>query len=339
MAEAGESTAKPLGLALHDGRSVGIDLVRFLGICAIVIGHVSVNPWVARATYTWHVPVFFFLAGVLWSSGRTPRQEALNRLASLGRPYLSWLLAISLVAIPRAVVQDDPNFLLRRVATIVLGGSNLKTPFTAFWFISCLLVACVIWRLGESLAIPWWGMALVALPLTLLGPRLAMLPLSAGTALPATIFIAAGRVYRLAPDRFKSWPVGLVALAVAAVAVISGLDPPLDLKSGHFGTPVLGVVFACLICAGLLSCANAIATHLGRFGRRLSTAVMTYGVAVVLAHGLPIALLYGRAATGLVLAGVVVGTVILVAVAGLSPWRSALFGLRQVRRPETELPA
>jgi len=339
MAEPRESVAKPPSLAPRGNRSVGIDLVRFLGICAIVIGHVSVNPWVVRATYTWHVPVFFFLAGVLWPSGRTPRQEVLSRFASLGRPYLSWLLAISLLAVPRAAVQGDPHLLLRRVVTIVLGGSYLGTPFTAFWFFSCLLVACIIWRLGERSRVPWWGMALVALPLTLLGPSLAMVPLSAGTALPATVFIAAGRAYQRAPDRLKAWPVGLVALAVAAAAVISGVDPPLDLKNGYFGTPVLGIVFACLICAGLLSCANAIAAHLGRLGRRLSAEVMTYGAAVVLAHGLPIAFLYGRAATGLVLAGVVVGTAFLVGAAGLSPWRSALLGLRQERRPEAESPA
>jgi hypothetical protein len=137
----------------------------------------------------------------------------------------------------------------------------------------------------------------------------------------------------LAPDRLKSWPVGLAALAVGAGAVILGLDSPLDPKHGDSGVPVVGVAFACLICAGLLSCADGAALHLGRFGRGLSHAVMTYGVAVVLAHGLPVAVLFGRVPTAVVLAGTVLGTVVLVAVAALSPWRAGLLGLREVRQP------
>ena len=66
------------------------------------------------------------------------------------------------------------------------------------------------------------------------------------------VFIAVGRAYRLAPRGLKSWPIGLAALTVAEVALITGLTPRLDLKNGYFGTPILGVMIACLICAGLL---------------------------------------------------------------------------------------
>jgi hypothetical protein len=226
VAPRGSSTASVPSLAPSHGRAVGIDIVRFLGICAIVVGHVSSTPWVAKATFTWHVPVFFFLTGVLWSPGATVRQDVVKRVVSLGRPYLAWLLAISVLATLYEALQGDHHFIVQRARSIVLGGSYLTTPYTAFWFFSCLFFACVLWRLGEFLRIPLWAMAVVALSLALLGPQLARPPLSAGTAVAATVFIAAGRAYRLAPNWLKSWPIGLTALTVAVIAVMTGLDPP-----------------------------------------------------------------------------------------------------------------
>jgi hypothetical protein len=145
--------------------------------------------------------------------------------------------------------------------------------------------------------------------------------------------------YRLAPRGLKSWPIGLAALTVAEVALITGLTPRLDLKNGYFGTPILGVMIACLICAGLLSCTNAVAARTGKLGHGLSSVVSVYGSAVILAHGVPVYALHGRAAAGLVLVGVVFGTFVLVGAAALTPWRSALLGLRRAPRPEAELSA
>src|ERR1035437_4394981 len=226
VAPRGSSTASVPSLAPSHGRAVGIDIVRFLGICAIVVGHVSSTPWVAKATFTWHVPVFFFLTGVLWSPGATVRQDVVKRVVSLGRPYLAWLLAISVLATLYEALQGDHHFIVQRARLIVLGGSYLTTPYTAFWFFSCLFFACVLWRLGEFLRIPLWAMAVVALSLALLGPQLARPPLSAGTAVAATVFIAAGRAYRLAPNWLKSWPIGLTALTVAVIAGVGGCGPP-----------------------------------------------------------------------------------------------------------------
>ena len=75
------------------------------------------------STFTWHVTVFFFLAGVLWSSGGTVRQEVVKRLRFAGAaPYLAWLLAISVLMIPLVALAGDLNFFLRRAPGILLGG-------------------------------------------------------------------------------------------------------------------------------------------------------------------------------------------------------------------------
>ena len=216
----------------------------------------------------------------------------------------------------------------------------MTTPFTVFWFFSCLFFACILWRLGESLRIPWWAMGIVALSLTLVGPQLARLPRSVGTALPAMVFIAVGRA--CIPARAPRAEI-LAHRTCCPDGCRSradhGSDPRLDLKNGYFGTPILGVMIACLICAGLLSCTNAVAARTGKLGHGLSSVVSVYGSAVILAHGVPVYALHGRAAVGLVLVGVVFGTFVLVGAAPLTPWRSALLGLRRAPRPEAELSA
>lgn len=128
----GGSTASVPSLAPSHGRAVGIDIGRFLGICAIVVGHLSSTPWVAKATFTWHVPVFFFLTGVLWSPGATVRQDVVKRVVSLGRPYLAWLLAISGLATLYEALEGDHHFIVQRARSIVLGGSYLTTPLHCF---------------------------------------------------------------------------------------------------------------------------------------------------------------------------------------------------------------
>ena len=114
MSASDSSTAAVSSLAPSHSRAVGIALVRVLAICAIVVGHVSSTPWFAMSTFTWHVTVFFFLAGVLWSSGGTVRQEVVKRLRFAGAaPYLAWLLAISVLMIPLVALAGDLNFFLQ----------------------------------------------------------------------------------------------------------------------------------------------------------------------------------------------------------------------------------
>ncbi len=56
-------------------RRRGLDLLRFIGIAAVVAGHVRGTSGAASLTvmvtiYSWHVPLFFVLSGYLFHTGR-----------------------------------------------------------------------------------------------------------------------------------------------------------------------------------------------------------------------------------------------------------------------------
>src|SRR6478609_9373400 len=86
-------------LSSRRARSAGIDAVRVVGIAAVIFGHTFRGPLTHEFLYAWHVPVFFFLTGYLWTPGRTLRQEFVNRGLTLGLPYIGWFVVISLLLI------------------------------------------------------------------------------------------------------------------------------------------------------------------------------------------------------------------------------------------------
>jgi acyltransferase len=77
---------------------VGIDALRIVAIAVVVVAHVWTDNYALRlASYTWHVPVFFFLSGYLVSPGRPLRRELAARWRTLGVPYIVWLVLITLL--------------------------------------------------------------------------------------------------------------------------------------------------------------------------------------------------------------------------------------------------
>lgn len=283
-------------------RSAGIDAVRLLGILAVVVAHaVTIEP-VRTGAYVWHVPIFFFLTGYLWKSGRSLRDEAASRWRTLGVPYIAWLLIITAITLPPLVIDDGVGAGVRRVAAVVLGGSYLKSPYHAFWFVSCLFFACLAMRALER----WrWGVAplvVALLAVSVVAEPLSKVPLAAGVAIPAVIFLIAGRAARQAPAAVRHPLVAILALAAAGTVTAIGWNEPLDLKNGDFGVPVLGVAVAVAICGAL--------TYLGERligSSRAVVAVASIGLVVVLTHGVPIYYLWGDVDPWL-LAGIALAT-------------------------------
>lgn len=271
-------------------RSSGVDLVRLLGIGAVVVGHAVPTEPVRAIAFTWHVPLFFFLSGYLWKPGRDLGAEARGRWRTLAIPYVAWLALVSAVLLPILLVQDGPAAAARRAVTVVLGGSYLTSPFQAFWFVSCLLFACLLMRALER----WWPFGVTALVALLLAVSvvaepLSKVPLGAGVAIPAVIFLLAGQAASRAPRPLRRPAVASLALLVAAAVTALGWNTPLNLKGGDFGVPVLGVVVAVAVCAALTYLAESMTPS-----SRAVTAVGSIGLVVVLTHGVPVYFLGDR---------------------------------------------
>lgn len=267
-------------------RSVGLDAVRVVGLLAVVAGHVWTSDNVSEWLFSWHVPVFFLLAGYLWSPARSLAEDARRRATSMLVPYALWLVAICVLVELRQLVADG-TLTLSVPARALYGGDVAKRPFTTFWFITALFFAVLLARLLLRLPWPWrfvvptagLGVGLTA------GGALAQLPLAVGIAWPCSAFVLMG----VALQRFRGkvrrpLPVGLVLLAISGAAIAAPVYRPLDLKGGEFGTPVLAVALAVLISVGLILTFEAVAQRIPPpVGVALSTAASN-ALIVVLLH-------------------------------------------------------
>jgi fucose 4-O-acetylase-like acetyltransferase len=267
-------------------RLVGLDAVRILGIIAIVAGHVWAVGTVRDLLFAWHVPVFFFLSGYLWVEQRSVAVEFGKRWKSLLVPYLMWLAIIAAAQVIEMVAAGStPTW--SYFANLLKGGAYVGRPFTAFWFLTALFIATILYRLISRLPL-WarWAIALATLSVAYLWPEMVRwIPLSAGTAAACLVFIVAGHTLA----QVKSHRVAIfVAASIVGLAflVLVGrhLASPVDLKKADFGTPGIAVIGAIAISAALVVGATRFMPALGARLSRAITILARAGVVVILTH-------------------------------------------------------
>jgi fucose 4-O-acetylase-like acetyltransferase len=252
-----------------------------------VAGHTLQWPVVRPLVYSWHVPLFFFLAGYFWSRSRPLRTELNNRIRTLGLPYFSWFLLVAIVFVPLDATQQAVT--APRLLGQFYDGQLSAMPYTTVWFVSTLFAAVILLRLLWLLPRPVvWAIALAGVAAgVMFGDVLARTPLAIGSAFPCLIFLLLGNVARSLKPRITH-PVLLAAPALVACAVLVffGISAPVDIKQGDYGTPALSVAVAAVISFSLVLLAEALFHRLPAFVHRAATRLSFAAFTVVLLHPL-----------------------------------------------------
>jgi len=273
-------------------RSAALDAVRVLGVAAVVVGHAIPDEGFRAALFGWHVPLFFFLSGYLWKRNRNGiGDEWRSRWRSLAGPYLFWL---GVIGVPYAIVLVTASAERDLDDWIgpLLGGANANEPFTTFWFLSVLLFSVLLFRVVVALPLPVVFLAAAAGQVAgyLIGPQLAFSPLGIGSALPCLVFLLAGFLVRRPIEWLRArHPAprllfGLMLTSVPEVLVVAGVVEPFDIKFGNWGTPVVAVVVAVAISAGLVVIADVVYDRMPRPIARATTGLAFASLCVVLVH-------------------------------------------------------
>jgi len=222
-----------------------VDVARGIGICAVVVGHVWTRGDLRDAMYSFHMPLFFLLSGLLSRPhpvGSFTRRQLIGQM----RPYaafLALLILIDQIVEPMKggwpIFHSWPDDLL----PILLGGSWLRGPYTIFWFVPCLMAGRILFNLASS---RWsdpldWRWGYIILPMLLLAYGLGQVtqisPLGLLTVPMAFLLLWAGAIW---PHiRWRRWWV--VPLGALALAGLAGFVPTLNMKAGDYGWPVLSM--------------------------------------------------------------------------------------------------
>lgn len=271
-------------------RSVRIDIVRLLGLIVVVAGHV----W-TQYPIGGYVAIFFVLAGYLWSAKRSVAEDLRYQSWKLLIPYFSWLIILALPYFVRLTTGSKEEVDLgMRALDLLWGGERATTPFTAFWFMTAIFVAAILFRI-LMLAPRWLYLGCLAAALAasifdgqLLGDR----PGAVDVGAVSILFMAAGHAYRKVEARVGRFHAGAAGVAVlCAVLVATGTSARMTLKEGDFGTPVLSVAVAVLIALAAIVLARPLAEALPmKFGHAITRTVQM-GTPIILLHAVPLWLL------------------------------------------------
>lgn len=268
-----------------------MDLIRVIGIFAIIVGHIWYGPAVQTFIYSWHVPIFFILSGYLWKSGRSIGTELSSRWLSLGRPYVAWLALIGSVFLLGAFLDSGWRAAFHSFLRMLAGGSWIGRPFSAFWFFGALVAAAIWVRLFQRR--PLWGLSLSLVVMAagfFYGEQIALVPLSAAIGVACAVYVYAGMFFRrIAPrlPRPTIFGIGLILVGIP----IAYFSDPMDLKNGDFGTPVMAVLVSLVICFGIILLAEQSANSFTPGFASTITALAACGLTVVLIHTVPFWLL------------------------------------------------
>lgn len=170
------------------GRRIGfVDVARGIAIWSIVLGHQGISD-INRVVFTFHVPIFFLLAGCFFREEASLDSFLKKKVRSLLRPYFMASVALFVFGVAFHVLRFGscglPSELARRLAAPVLGmGGRFPFPFGlsvpglgrymppigATWFLLALFWTLLLMRCVCRVRIVW--QPYIVLGLFLLGCR------------------------------------------------------------------------------------------------------------------------------------------------------------------------
>ena len=128
----------------EDKRLDYVDMAKGLGMLSVVWGHIMLVGWSNALVYGFHMPLFFFLSGMMFRKDKYNTLKSLlnRRFSTLIRPYLiisfvTW----SIWAVYNFVLHNPVDSYIKPLLEtfIAQGSGGYLVHNVPLWFVSCLL--------------------------------------------------------------------------------------------------------------------------------------------------------------------------------------------------------
>lgn len=235
-------------------RFAHVDTMKAIGIVLVVIGHSpGLNPFIKNVIYSFHMPLFFFISGLLVSERKlsmTYRENLSSLWKGLGIPYLFFFLISYLYWLPThdlaasAAKHAGVNW-WEPVMGVVIGNGDALFVNVVLWFFTCLFTTSLIFfwaRKYLSATFLLVAFNLMGLVFTLIhDPSWPRLPWGLDNAVVALAFYSTGHFFRRYQDAIldktpKGRAMMLALFMVAGVAYVAGINGEVDLNTLLFGS-------------------------------------------------------------------------------------------------------
>ncbi|MGE4421879.1 MAG: acyltransferase family protein [Pseudodesulfovibrio sp.] len=204
-------------------RDTSLDLVRIFGVALVVAGH-SHFPWpLEKAIYSFHMPLFFFLSGMLFRDAPLA-PLARKKFNTLIVPYIIACLLTALLYWVAAGPAFGSGFFL----SIPYGILWAHSPDSLYWNSPLWFLPALFWSFlgltlfcrlaGARLGPPLSALAGIAL-VGLAARHRELLPLGLDTATEGLVFVSLGMPFAQVLAKLRPHPFRLAALAALSFAV------------------------------------------------------------------------------------------------------------------------
>ncbi len=141
-------------------RISSIDIAKALGMLTIMWGHVRLGSWSTAFVYAFHIPLFFFLSGLVFNRDRYRdfNEFIKKRIKSLLIPYVifSFITWIIWVAFSYVTHLDVESYWMPFAQTFIAQGSGgFLVHDVPLWFVTCLFVIEMIYYFLSKLDSIW----------------------------------------------------------------------------------------------------------------------------------------------------------------------------------------
>lgn len=258
-----------------------IDAAKALGIYLVILAHTHLFEPIQNWIYTFHMPLFFFISGYLFSYERNTSAAPFirKRFRQLIIPYaainlITWL-AWALAGRNFGSSADQGIPLLAPLKAALLGYGAEMVHDVPLWFLLCLFIIETIHYLLFRRKGFRWSIVLIFVFLIAgyvnyaLNPVL--LPFSLGTVLTGMVFYATGHLLRQTEFRLN---IAAAMLYLAATIAIAWLNGRINMHVNYYGNYLLFflggfsgifmVMYACRAISKLLTKNNRFAASISQ---------------------------------------------------------------------------
>jgi fucose 4-O-acetylase-like acetyltransferase len=236
-------------------RQAWIDVLKGMGILAVVVGHITFNRAVVAQIFMFHMPLFFLAGGYLHDPAAPQRAYLKSKARSLLLPYACFMMILWPLELMLSVPPDAIDW-RQLVLPMLVGGRALTGAAGVLWFVTCyFLTQQLVHFLLRRYALPVCGAVCAAM--------LACAYLAAwmwpGWSLPwcADVVLFAAPLYLIGyaarGAALGRWTALWLVLTLGALLLnAAGFANTFDLKAGAYGLPLVTLASA-LACVALLA--------------------------------------------------------------------------------------
>lgn len=134
-------------------RNRAFDIMKGVGILSVILGHMDIESYWRNVIYSFHMPLFFILAGYFFRSRFTIAEEARKDMRRLCSPYVltMGILFLYIVSIHGLLLHDNylqgGTFLLPLIFPTGAYGALFAVPL---WFLPALFWTKQLYNLVQN---------------------------------------------------------------------------------------------------------------------------------------------------------------------------------------------